>query len=63
MVIRIQIPTEKKARTYTRRVLIDGVVVLVTLHPDKIELRQLYGRRYATWSHSKLWQAAEGKLL
>lgn len=63
MTIRIKIPTEKKQRAYTRRVMIDGVQVLVTLHPEKIELRQLYGRKRAEWSHAKLWKHANGVLL
>lgn len=63
MPIRITIPNEKKKRTYTRRVMIDGVTVLVTLHPEKIELRQLYGRKRAEWSHAKLWNCANGVLL
>jgi hypothetical protein len=54
---------EKKSRSYTRRAEIAGKCVLVTLHPDRIELRAKYGRQRAEWAFEKLWDAAEGKLL
>jgi hypothetical protein len=56
-------PPEKKSRSYTRRAEIAGKCVLVTLHPDRIELRAKYGRQRAEWAFEKLWDAAEGKLL
>jgi len=56
-------PTEKKSRSYTKRVEIGGKCVLVTLHHDRIELREKWGRQRAVWSLEKLWDAAEGKLL
>jgi hypothetical protein len=54
---------QKKPRSYTRRAEIAGKCVLVTLHPDRIELRAKYGRQRAEWTFEKLWDAAEGKLL
>lgn len=39
------------------------VCVIVTLHDDRIELREKWGRQRASWTLEKLWDAAEGKLL
>lgn len=56
-------PSEKKSRSYTKRVEIGGKCVSVTLHDDRIELREKWGRQRAAWPLEKLWDAAEGKLL
>lgn len=52
----------KKSRSYTKRVEIGGKCVMVTLHDNRIELREKYGRKRAEFLLERIWDAAEGRL-